>query len=110
MFVHILTHQFNCGFFYPLSLSFLSRKYIFLEPHIYKVIFQGEFNELGFKAIRQLVIALKSQLSLSGARLIRHLAYLPAENQINFTLSDDTDVLPPFSTFFLSQMFLIFIY
>ena len=70
-----ILRQFNCGFFYPLSLSFRTGKYFFLEPNISYVIFQGEFNELGFEAIRQLVIALKSQLRLSGARLIRRSAF-----------------------------------
>ena len=68
-FSYFLTRQFNCGFFYPLSLSFLSRKYFLVGPNIYRAIFQDEFNELGFEAIRQLVIVLKSQLRLSGARL-----------------------------------------
>ena len=55
-----LSRQFNGGFFQPLSLSFLSGKYFFLEPNIlratvYKIIFQGEYKldyELGFEAIR----------------------------------------------------------
>ena len=70
IFTGILTRQFNCGFFYPLRLSFLSRKYFFRARNINKVIFQDEFNELCFEAIRPLVIALKSQLRLSGTHLI----------------------------------------
>ena len=37
-----ILRQFNCGFFYPLSLSFRTGKYFFLEPNISYVIFQGE--------------------------------------------------------------------
>ena len=46
--------------------------------YIYQVVFPGKFNKLGFEAIRQLLIALKPQRRLSGARLvIRYIINIP---------------------------------
>ena len=83
----VLTRQFNSGFFYPSGLSFFSEKYLFLEPNVSEVIFQGEFNELGFEAVKRLVIALKSQLRLSGVRITP--SYKLKIKRLNFYLDKE---------------------
>ena len=89
--IPILTRQFNSGFFYPSGLPFLSGKYLFQEINICVVIFQCEFNELGFEALQRLVIALISKLRLSGARLIlsseSHLITSWKSNKLTFILT-----------------------
>ena len=75
-----LTRRHDSGFFHPASPPFLFHEFTFVEFNICQVVFHGEFNELGFEAIRHLVIALKSQLRHSGARLVLRIVKIFYQN------------------------------